>query len=88
MLCIPLSFPESAPFRMDCLTVGFDWQEGQKSQGQEAVDSLVGVVMPSDAHPGQQVSGTMVKDPKRYEGITCLEVSRCKCHSTVLTMVK
>lgn len=42
--------------------------------GQEAVVTLVGVVLPSDARPGEPVSGSMVKDPKRFAGIPGLQV--------------
>jgi hypothetical protein len=49
-------------------------QEAQKSQAEKSVVTLAGIVLPSDAHPGEQVSGTIVKEPKRYDRIPGLQV--------------
>ncbi len=36
--------------------------------------TLVGVVLPTDTQQGEEVSGTVTTDPKRYEGIPALRV--------------
>ncbi|MDQ2980104.1 MAG: hypothetical protein M3R62_12880 [Acidobacteriota bacterium] len=47
---------------------------GQPSAPAKKTSILIGVVLPTDCHPGDTVTGTVVLNPKDYEGIPALRV--------------